>query len=137
MVVIGGGNVAMDAARCALRLGADEVSIVYRRSEAEMPARPRGESKMPRKRASNSVFLTNPTKFLGDARLSCWAWSASRWSWASPTPADAAVPVPIPGSEFELDVDTVIYALGTKSQPRHRLHHAGPQDEQVGLYRGG
>jgi glutamate synthase (NADPH/NADH) small chain len=88
VAVIGGGNVAMDSARCALRLGAREVYIVYRRSEAELPAR-HEEVENAQEEGIVFRFLANPTGFV-DGR----PWNASRWSWASLMPAAGAAPSP-------------------------------------------
>ena len=93
VAVVGGGNVAMDAARCAKRLGAEEVYIVYRRSEAELPAR---AEEVEHAKEEGIIFktLTNPVA-IPPARISPWLPSAaSRWSWASPTIAAAVAPSP-------------------------------------------
>jgi glutamate synthase (NADPH/NADH) small chain len=94
VAVVGGGNVAMDAARCALRAGADRVSIVYRRTKAEAPARAESRWRTPTKRALISGGLTNPVRFLANARAGCRPWSVLRWSWASLMRRAAAAPSP-------------------------------------------
>jgi len=86
VAVIGGGNVAMDGARCALRLGAEEVYIVYRRSEAELPAR-HEEVENAKEEGIVFKFLTNPTRFIDDGKGWVKVWSVSRWSLAHLMPA--------------------------------------------------
>ncbi|RLC68621.1 MAG: glutamate synthase (NADPH), homotetrameric [Chloroflexi bacterium] len=116
VVVIGGGNVAMDAARCALRLGAAEVYIVYRRSEAEMPAR---LEEIENAKEEGIIFrlLTNPTQFLGDGRGSVAAMECVEMELGEPDESGRRRPIPKKGSEFTIPVDTVIVALGTTPNP--------------------
>ncbi len=113
--VIGGGNVAMDAARCALRLGADEVSIVYRRSEAELPAR-REEYENAREEGINFKFLTNPRQFIGDkgwvTQMEC-----DQMILGEPDASGRRRPIVKPGSEFLMETDVVVVALGTTPNP--------------------
>ena len=125
VAVVGGGNVAMDAARTALRLGAEEVSIVYRRSEAELPAR---KEEVEHAKEEGIVFrlLTNPVEILGydnpqDRRdpkngfvtgLKC-----VRMELGEPDERGRRRPIPVAGSEFVLPVDTVIMAIGTSPNP--------------------
>jgi len=116
VAVIGGGNVAMDSARCALRLGADEVHIVYRRSEVEMPAR-REEVENAKEEGIQFKLLTNPKKFLGNEQnwvvgMECYEMELSELD-----DSGRRRPVVKPGSEFTIDVDEVIVALGTTPNP--------------------
>ena len=116
VMVIGGGNVAMDSARCALRLGADKVYIVYRRSEVEMPAR-REEVENAQEEGIIFNFLTNPKQFSGNDQG--WVVGAECYEMELGEPDDSGRrrPVTKEGSEFMLDVDTVVVALGTTPNP--------------------
>lgn len=116
VAVIGGGNVAMDSARCALRLGADEVYIIYRRSEVEMPAR-REEVENAQEEGIRFKLLTNPKKFLGNEQN--WVVSAECYEMelGEPDEGGRRRPVVREGSEFTIDVDEVIVALGTTPNP--------------------
>jgi glutamate synthase (NADPH/NADH) small chain len=116
VAVIGGGNVAMDAARCALRLGAKEVYVVYRRSEAEMPAR-REEIENAMEEGIIIKFLTTPKRFLGDDRGWVTKMECYEMELGEPDESGRRSPVIKPGSEFTMDVDTVIVALGTTPNP--------------------
>ena len=113
--VVGGGNVAMDAARTALRLGA-EVHIVYRRTEAELPAR---KEEVHHAKQEGIVFdlLTNPVEILGDEKGWVRSIKCMRMELGEADESGRRSPVPVPGSEFEIDADTVIMALGTSSNP--------------------
>ena len=115
VAVVGGGNVAMDAARTALRLGA-EVHIVYRRSEAELPAR---AEEVPHAKEEGIIFdlLTNPTEILVDENDAVAGMKCIRMELGEPDASGRRRPVEIPGSEFVLDVDTVIMSLGTSPNP--------------------
>ena len=113
--VVGGGNVAMDAARTALRLGAD-VHIVYRRTEAELPAR-REEVHHAAEEGIIFDMLTNPVEVLGDERGWVRALKCIRMELGEPDESGRRSPVPIPGSEFEIPTETVIMALGTSPNP--------------------
>ena len=115
VAVIGGGNVAMDAARCAKRLGAD-VSIVYRRSEAEMPARAE-EVHHAREEGINFLMLTNPVAIKGDANGFVSAMTCVRMELGEPDAKGRRRPVPVAGSEFDLPVETVIVAIGNSPNP--------------------
>ena len=113
--VVGGGNVAMDAARTALRLGA-EVHIVYRRTEAELPAR-REEVHHASEEGIIFDMLTNPVEVLGDERGWVRALKCIRMELGEPDESGRRSPVPIEGSEFEIPTETVIMALGTSPNP--------------------
>ena len=115
VAVVGGGNVAMDAARTALRLGAD-VHIVYRRSEAELPAR---AEEVHHAKEEGIVFdlLTNPKEILVDENGNVRGMVCVRMELGEPDASGRRRPVEIAGSEFELEVDTVIMALGTSPNP--------------------
>ncbi len=113
--VVGGGNVAMDAARTALRLGAD-VHIVYRRTEAELPAR-REEVHHAIEEGIIFDMLTNPVEVLGDEKGWVRALKCIRMELGEPDASGRRRPVPIPGSEFEIPTETVIMALGTSPNP--------------------
>ena len=113
--VVGGGNVAMDAARTALRLGA-HTSIVYRRTEVELPAR-KEEVHHAREEGIEFLMLTNPVEVLGDEKGRVRALKCIRVELGEPDESGRRSPVPIPGSEFEVPADTVIMALGTAPNP--------------------
>jgi glutamate synthase (NADPH/NADH) small chain len=116
VAVIGGGNVAMDSARCSLRLGAKEVYIVYRRSEAEMPAR-REEVENAMEEGVIFKFLTNPTGFLGSGRGWVMAMECIEMELGEPDEGGRRRPIPKKGSEFLMNIDTVIVALGNNPNP--------------------
>ena len=113
--VVGGGNVAMDAARTALRLGAD-VTVVYRRTEVELPAR-REEVHHAKEEGIRFQFLTNPVEVLGDEKGWVRGLRCIRMELGEPDESGRRSPVPIPGSEFEIPTETVIMALGTSPNP--------------------
>jgi len=116
VAVIGGGNVAMDAARCSLRLGAEEVYIVYRRSEVEMPARLE-ERENAKEEGVIFKLLTNPTRFIGDEQGWVKAMECIEMELGEPDESGRRRPIPKPGSEYLMEVDTVIPALGTRPNP--------------------
>ncbi len=108
VVVVGGGNTAVDTARSAIRLGA-EVTIVYRRSRAELPAVPE-EIEDALKEGVNIIFLTNPVEFLGKDKVE--KVRLIRMKLAEPDETGRRRPVPVPGSEFEIEADQVLLAIG-------------------------
>lgn len=116
VAVIGGGNVAMDSARCALRLGAEKVYIVYRRSEAELPAR---KEEVENAKEEGIIFklLTNPKRFIGDERGSVKSIECYEMELGEPDESGRRRPIVKPGSEFTLDVDVVVVAIGTTPNP--------------------
>jgi glutamate synthase (NADPH/NADH) small chain len=116
VAVVGGGNVAMDSARCALRLGADEVHIVYRRSRTELPAR---EEEVENAEEEGIVFdlLTNPIEVLGDENGWVKAMKCIRMELGEPDSSGRRRPIPIEGSEFIFDCDVVVIAIGTSPNP--------------------
>ena len=128
--VVGGGNVAMDAARTALRLGS-EVHIVYRRTEAELPAR-REEVHHAAEEGIVFDMLTNPVEILGDDKGWVKALRCIRMELGEPDESGRRSPVPVPGSEFEMEADTVIMALGTSSNPLIAKTTAGLETTRKG-----
>lgn len=115
VVVVGGGNVAMDAARTALRLGA-ETTIVYRRTENELPAR-REEVHHAKEEGIRFAMLTNPVEILGDEKGWVRAVKCIRMELGEPDESGRRSPVAVPGSEFEIETETVIMSLGTSPNP--------------------
>jgi len=114
--VIGGGNVAMDSARSALRLGAEEVCIVYRRSREELPAR-KEEVENAEEEGIVCKFLANPTRFIGDEKGWVKAMECICMELGPPDDSGRRRPVPVKGSEFVMDTDTVIVAIGRTPNP--------------------
>jgi glutamate synthase (NADPH/NADH) small chain len=114
--VIGGGNVAMDSARSALRYGADEVTIVYRRSRSEMPAR-NEEIDNAEEEGVNFELLASPVRFIGDEAGKVSAGEYIRMRLGEPDRSGRRRPIPITGSEFRRRVDTVIIAIGQGANP--------------------
>lgn len=116
VAVVGGGNVAMDAARCAKRLGADEVYIVYRRSEEELPAR---KEEVEHAKEEGIIFklLNNPVEILGDENEFVTGMKCIKMELGEPDASGRRRPVEVPGSEFVLDVDAVIISIGTSPNP--------------------
>jgi len=114
--VIGGANVAMDSARCALRLGAEKVYIIYRRSEAEMPAR-REEVENAKEEGIIFRLLTNPKQFTGDEQNNVCQMECYEMELGEPDESGRRRPVVKEGSEFKIDVDVAIVALGTTPNP--------------------
>jgi len=116
VAVIGGGNVAMDSARSALRLGAEQVCIVYRRSREEMPARLE-EILNAEEEGIICKFLAAPLRFLGDESGWVKAMECIAMELGEPDESGRRRPVPIKGSEFVMNVDTVIVAIGRTPNP--------------------
>ena len=116
VAVVGGGNVAMDAARCALRLGAEEVSIVYRRSLEELPAR-HEEVEHAMEEGIQFRLLNNPVEILGDENGFVSGMKCVRMELGEPDASGRRRPVEIPDSEFVLDCDCVIISIGTSPNP--------------------
>ncbi len=116
VAVVGAGNVAMDSVRTAIRLGADEVYLVYRRSEKEMPAR---VEEIERAKEEEAIFklLTNPVRILGNDKGWVKAMECIKMELGEPDASGRRRPIPIEGSEFTLEVDAVIMALGTNANP--------------------
>ena len=116
VAVLGGGNVAMDASRMALRLGAEKVYLVYRRSEAEMPAR-REEVHHAKEEGVEFLMLQNAKRVIGDEQGRVVGLECLKYELGEPDASGRRSPVAIAGSEFTLDVDTVIVAVGNASNP--------------------
>ncbi len=116
VVVLGAGNVAMDAARTAMRLGADNVKIVYRRSRDEMPART-AEIHHAEEEGIEFFLLTNPTKYIGNDKGRLTGMECLRMELGEPDDSGRRRPVPVPGSEFNLECDLCIVAVGSGANP--------------------
>jgi len=116
VAVFGGGNVAMDSARVALRLGAEKAYIVYRRSEAEMPAR-KAEVHHAHEEGIEFMLLTAPIKFLDDGKGNVRAVECIKMELGEPDASGRRKPVPIKGSQFTVEIDVAIPAIGTRSNP--------------------
>ncbi len=116
VAVIGGGNVAMDSARCALRLGAEHVCIIYRRSRDEIPAR-QEELLNAEEEGITCKFLASPTRFIGDEQGRVKGIELVEMELGAPDGSGRRKPVPVKGSEFVMDVDTVIVAIGRTPNP--------------------
>ncbi len=116
VAVVGGGNVAMDAARCAMRMGAEHVYIVYRRGMEELPAR-REEVHHAEAEGIEFRLLCNPTRVLGDEAGRVTGIECIRMELGEPDASGRRRPIPVAGSEFVLDVDAVIAAIGTVPNP--------------------
>jgi glutamate synthase (NADPH/NADH) small chain len=116
VAVVGGGNVAMDAARTSLRLGAKEVYIVYRRSRDELPAR---HEEVENAEEEGIIFklLTNPTRIIGNDQGEVAAIECIRMELGEPDAGGRRKPIPIPGSEFQFEADNVIVAIGQGPNP--------------------
>ncbi len=116
VAVIGGGNVAMDSARTALRLGAEEAVIVYRRSRTELPAR-HEEVENAEEEGVQFSMLTNPVAYLGDDKGWVRALRCLRMELGEPDASGRRRPVPVPGSEFDVAADAVVVAVGSGANP--------------------
>lgn len=116
VAVIGGGNVAMDAVRTALRMGAEEAMIVYRRTKEEMPAREE-EIRHAEEEGIKFLYLTAPVRFIGDENGMVKQIECIRMELGEPDASGRRKPVPVEGSNFFIDVDQVIIAIGTVPNP--------------------
>ena len=131
VAVVGGGNVAMDAARCAKRLGAEHVYIIYRRGEAEMPAR-KEEIHHAKEEEIEFKLLCNPTRIISDDKGYVTAIECVKMELGEPDQSGRRSPVVIEGSQFELSVDSVIMALGTSPNPLLRTTTKGLEANKKG-----
>ncbi|HIS02209.1 MAG TPA: NADPH-dependent glutamate synthase [Candidatus Excrementavichristensenella intestinipullorum] len=131
VAVIGGGNVAMDAARCALRMGAEQVSIVYRRSEQEMPARAE-EVHHAKEEGIAFRLLTNPTRIMGDEKGNVTAMECVEMTLGEPDASGRRRPVVKQGSEFVIPVQTVVVAIGNSPNPLVTSTTPGLQTQKWG-----
>ena len=131
VAIVGGGNVAMDAARCAKRLGAENVYVVYRRGEAEMPARLE-EQHHAKEEGIIFMTLTNPTEILGDENGRVKGMTCIKMELGEPDASGRRRPIAVEGSEFVLDVDTVIMSLGTSPNPLIRSTTPGLETNRKG-----
>ncbi|XES76170.1 MAG: NADPH-dependent glutamate synthase [Candidatus Bathyarchaeia archaeon] len=132
VVVIGGGNVALDSARCALRLGAEHVCIAYRRSREEMPARLE-EIAHAEEEGIVCKFLASPTRFLGDEKGNVKGMEFMTMALGEPDASGRRAAAPMPGSEAVMDVDTVIVAIGRTPNPIIQSTTAGLQTTSRGI----
>lgn len=131
VAVVGGGNVAMDAARCAMRLGAEHVYVVYRRGEAEMPARLE-EQHHAKEEGIEFKTLCNPVEILSDENGRACGMKCVRMELGEPDASGRRRPIAVPDSEFVLDVDTVIMSLGTSPNPLIRSTTPGLETNRKG-----
>ncbi len=131
VVVVGGGNVAMDAARSALRIGAEKVYIMYRRSEEELPAR-REEVHHAKEEGVEFMMLTNPVEILGNEDDFVKAVRCERMELGEPDASGRRRPVEVPGSEFLLEADCVIMAIGTSPNPLIKSTTEGLETQRWG-----
>ncbi len=131
VAVLGGGNVAMDSARMALRLGAEEVHLVYRRTEKEMPARVE-EVEHAREEGVQFHMLQNARRILGNDQGRVRAMECLRYELGAPDDSGRRRPVEIPDSEFTMEVDTVIVAIGNDSNPLISQTTAGLETDRWG-----
>ena len=131
VAVVGGGNVAMDAARSAMRLGAEHVYIIYRRSEAELPARAE-EVHHAKEEGIEFLLLNNPTKILGDENGNVRAIECIKMELGEPDASGRRRPVAIEGSNYEVPVDTVIMSIGTSPNPLIRSTTEGLEANKWG-----
>jgi glutamate synthase (NADPH/NADH) small chain len=116
VAVVGGGNTAMDAVRTALRLGAEQAHLVYRRSRDEMPAR-HEEVEHAEEEGVDIMLLSAPVAILGDDRSRVRAMRCVRMALGAPDASGRRTPVPIEGSDFDLEVDLVVFAVGQGANP--------------------
>ncbi|MGA7386964.1 MAG: FAD-dependent oxidoreductase, partial [Pseudolabrys sp.] len=116
VAVIGAGNTAMDAMRVSLRLGAEKVYCIYRRSRAECPARAE-EVHHAEEEGIEFHWLTNPIEILDDGKSGVRAMRCIRMELGEPDDSGRRRPIPVPGSEFEFETDQVVFAIGTNANP--------------------
>ena len=128
---VGGGNVAMDAARSAMRLGAEHVYIIYRRSEAEMPAR-REEIHHAKEEGIEFMLLNNPVKIIGDEKGYVKGIECVKMELGEPDASGRRSPVEVEGSNFVVDVDTVVMSIGTSPNPLIRTTTHGIEANKKG-----
>lgn len=131
VAIVGGGNVAMDAARCAKRLGAENVYIVYRRSEEELPAR-REEVEHAKEEGIIFKLLNNPVEILPDETGNVAGMKCIKMELGEPDESGRRRPVAIEGSEFVIDVDTVVIAIGTSPNPLIKSTTKGLETQKWG-----
>ena len=131
VAVVGGGNVAMDAARCAKRMGAEHVYIVYRRSEKEMPARLE-EVHHAKEEGIEFHLLENPVQILNDGNGQVCGIECLKMELGEPDASGRRSPIPIEGSNYVLDVDTVVMSLGTSPNPLIRSTTKGLETNRKG-----
>ncbi len=131
VAVVGGGNVAMDAARCAKRLGAEHVYIVYRRSEVEMPARLE-EIHHAKEEGIEFHLLRNPVKILNDGNGKVCGMECQVMELGEPDASGRRRPVAVEGSNYVLDVDTVVMSIGTSPNPLIRSTTKGLETNKKG-----
>lgn len=131
VAVVGGGNVAMDAARSAMRMGAEKVYIVYRRSEEEMPAR-KEEVHHAKEEGVTFLTLNNPVRILGDENGRVRAMECVKMELGEPDESGRRRPIVVEGSNYELEVDTVIMSLGTSPNPLIRTTTPGLEANRRG-----
>ncbi len=131
VAVVGGGNVAMDAARCAKRMGAEEVYIIYRRGEEEMPAR-REEIHHAKEEGIIFRLLTNPVAIKGDENANVTAVTVQKMELGEADASGRRRPQAVPGSEEDIAVDAVIEAVGTKPNPLLRMTTPGLDSDKRG-----
>jgi len=134
VIVVGGGNVAMDAARCALRLGADEVTIVYRRGEDELPARAE-EVINAKEEGVRFKLLTNPIQILGDENNWVTGMECINMELCEPDESGRCRPVALPGTEHNIPVDIAIIAVGTTPNPLVPMTTPGLETAKYGTIR--
>jgi glutamate synthase (NADPH/NADH) small chain len=116
VTVIGAGNTAMDAMRVSLRLGAEKVFCIYRRSKAEAPARVE-EVHHAEQEGIEFNWLTSPVELLGDDKKAVRAMRCVRMELGEPDESGRRKPIAVPGSEFEIETDMVVFAIGTNANP--------------------
>ena len=133
VAVVGGGNVAMDAARCAKRLGAENVYIVYRRGEAEMPARLE-EIEHAKEEGILLKTLNNPVEIIGDEHKFVKGIKCVEMELGEPDESGRRSPVEKPGSEYVLDVDSVVMSIGTSPNPLIRNTTKGLETNKRGCF---